>query len=298
MQTHILFHSPHHDNEVVHHFEIARKEHFRSRLLINSVGVALFVAAVIASAIIGECRIDNLIHGLPGIFNYINATLPRIEPHSVIRDIEEWYWGIPMWLGLLGDTIVIAFLGTFLGIIGALFICFASSKNLTNNMFIYFISRRVMEFARAVPELVYAMIFVFSFGLGPCAGVLAIAIHSAGSLGKLFSEVNENIDMNPLEGVKASGADWIQIIRYGVLPQVLPNFISYSLLRFEINIRAASIIGFVGAGGIGQELMFVIRQFVYTDISAIVLMIIGTVSVIDILCERIRHFFINKMDLL
>jgi phosphonate transport system permease protein len=138
------------------------------------------------------------------------------------------------------------------------------------------------------------MVFVFSFGLGPLPGVLAIGIHSAGALGKLFSEVNENIDMNLIEGVRATGANWFQIMRYAVLPQVLPNFFSYSLLRFEINVRAASIIGFVGAGGIGQELMFVIRQFVYTDISAIVLMIIFTVSIIDISCEKIRHAIIGK----
>jgi phosphonate transport system permease protein len=95
------------------------------------------------------------------------------------------------------------------------------------------------------------MIFVFSFGLGPFPGVLAIAIHTMGALGKLFSEVNENIHMGPVEGAYAAGANWCQMLRYAVLPQVLPNFLSYTLLRFEINVRAASVIGFVGAGGIG-----------------------------------------------
>jgi phosphonate transport system permease protein len=126
-----------------------------------------------------------------------------------------------------------------------------------------------MELARSVPELVYALIFVFAFGLGSLPGVLAIAIHSCGALGKLFSEVNENINMDHVEGVQAAGANWIQMIRYAVVPQVVPNYVSYTLLRFKINVRAASVIGFVGAGGIGQELMFVIRQFVYQDISAI-----------------------------
>ena len=138
------------------------------------------------------------------------------------------------------------------------------------------------------------MIFVFSFGIGPFPGILAIAIHTAGALGKLFSEVNENLDEKAIEGVRASGGNWFEVIRFAVVPQVLPNFTSYTLLRFEINVRAASVIGFVGAGGIGQELMFVIRQFVYTDISAIVLMIILTVIAIDLTCESLRHRLIGK----
>jgi len=100
--------------------------------------------------------------------------------------------------------------------------------------------------------------------------------------------------MGPIEGVRAAGGNWFQIIRLAVIPQVLPNYLSYALLRFEINVRSAAVIGFVGAGGIGQELMFVIRQFVYTDISAIVLMIIATVSLIDMTCEKLRHQFIAE----
>jgi phosphonate transport system permease protein len=163
---------------------------------------------------------------------------------------------------------------------------------------VYFLFRRTLEVARAVPELVYALIFVFAFGLGPLPGVLAIAIHTAGALGKLFSEVNENIDSSSVEGVRAAGGNWFQVIRFAVLPQVLPNFASYALLRFEINVRAAAIIGFVGAGGIGQELFFVIRQFIYADVSAIVLMIIVSVCLIDITCEKLRHRWIGREQLL
>ena len=106
--------------------------------------------------------------------------------------------------------------------------------------------------------------------------------------------MNENIDMHPLEGTRAAGAAWMQMIRYAVVPQVMPSYVSYTLLRCEINVRAAAVIGFVGAGGIGQELMFVIRQFVYPDISAIVLLIICSVSLIDVACERLRHRVIGK----
>src|SRR3546814_399699 len=131
-------------------------------------------------------------------------------------------------------------------------------------------------------------------GVGPLAGLLAIAIHSAGARGKLFSEVNENIDHKPLEGIRAAGGSWFDEIRYGVVPQVLPNFTSYTLLRFEINIRASSIIGFVGAGGVGQELYYVINFNFYEEVSALVLLVVAVVTCIDLLSARIRHRFIGR----
>jgi phosphonate transport system permease protein len=275
-------------------FERARAEMRRARRSKEILFAVVFCAVFVFSVVVGEVSIPNLVEGLPGLFNYISDTIPVIPADNVIGGIREWFWAFPRWLGLLFDTIVIAFLGTLLGSIGALCFCFAGSRNLTANPWIYFVVRRLTEIARAVPELVYAMIFVFAFGLGPLPGVLAIMVHSSGALGKLFSEVNENIDMGPVEGVRAAGGNWFQIIRLAVIPQVLPNYLSYALLRFEINVRSAAVIGFVGAGGIGQELMFVIRQFVYTDISAVVLMIIATVSLIDMSCEKLRHQFIAE----
>ena len=147
-----------------------------------------------------------------------------------------------------------------------------------------------------MPELLYALLFVQAFGLGALPGVLAIVVHSTGSLGKLFAEVNENASMLELEGVKATGAPWAQRIRYGLVPQVLPNFASYTLLRFEINIRAATVIGFVGAGGIGMHLMTAIRSFQYQDISAIVLMIVAVVIALDRGCDALRSRLIGRED--
>jgi phosphonate transport system permease protein len=263
----------------------------RRQTLLLSFGMLVFL---VISIRVGEFSLVNLVEGLPGLFNYVRDTMPELHVATMGNDIGEWYWGFGKWFQLLLDTILLAFMGTLIGTVFAFLLCFPGSRNLVPYFSVYFVCRRILEFARAVPELVYAMIFVFSFGLGPFPGVLAISIHTVGALGKLFSEVNENIDMNPPEGVRASGANWAQEMRFAVVPQVLPNFLSYILLRFEINVRAASIIGFVGAGGIGQELMFVIRQFVYTDISAIVLMIIVTVCIIDISCEKIRHAIIGK----
>ena len=156
-----------------------------------------------------------------------------------------------------------------------------------------FAARRLLEIQRSVPELVYALIFVVAFGLGPFPGMLAIAIHTTGALGKLFAEVNENIDLKPVDGMYASGASWVQAMRFAVVPQVLSNYVSYALLRFEINVRGAAVLGFVGAGGIGQELLSAIRQFYLADVSAILLMIVATVAIIDIATERLRHALIG-----
>ena len=137
--------------------------------------------------------------------------------------------------------------------------------------------------------MVFALIFVVAFGLGALPGVLAIAIHTTGALGKLFAEVVENIDMKPVEGIAATGGSWFAQVRFGAVPQVLSNFASYSLLRFEVNVRGAAVIGIVGAGGIGQEFIVAIRQFHYSDVSAILLMIVGCVMLIDGFSERVRH---------
>jgi phosphonate transport system permease protein len=212
---------------------------------------------------------------------------------SVFTDIKEWFWGLRQWTKHILDTLLIAYLGTLFGAIGAFFICFAATMNLAVNPARRFFARRFLEFCRTVPEIVFALIFVVAFGLGPVPGVLAIMIHTAGALGKLFAEVVENIDMKPVEGAIAAGATRWQAIRYAVVPQVLPNFASYALLRFEINVRGASVMGFVGAGGIGQELITAIRKFYYSDVSAILLLIIATVMIIDLVTERIRHGLIS-----
>jgi len=254
----------------------------------------LFAGALAGSLLVSEVDPNKLLKGLPGLFDYGLRAAPVLHMKSLSKDLGGWYWGLGHWLSFLLDTFCIGFMATLLGTAGALFLCFPASRNLMDHFPIYFLSRRLMEIERSVPDLVYALIFVFAFGLGPIPGVLAIAIHSMGALGKLFSEVNENIDLSPVEGVRAAGGNWFQVIRYAVIPQVLPNFASYALLRLEINVRSAAIVGFVGAGGIGQELFFVIRQFVYTDVSAIVLLLIVTVSLMDMTCERLRHLLIGK----
>jgi phosphonate transport system permease protein len=195
---------------------------------------------------------------------------------------------------MLGETILISYVGTLFGAVLAFGLNFFAAENTSPLPWLRFVVRRFLEFCRTVPGIVFALIFVIAFGLGPMAGVLAIAIHSTGALGKLFSEIVENADMKPIEGLRSTGAGWMACMRFAVLPQVSAGFASYSLLRFEINVREASVMGFVGAGGIGQELVVAVRKFYYSDVSAILLMIVLTVFVIDIGTGWIRGRLFGK----
>jgi phosphonate transport system permease protein len=253
-------------------------------------GVFAVLALLVAMAgHYGEVDVGNLLHHLSALTNYFGRILPQLRPDHLTGDIAEWYWNIFGWLRLLFDTVLIAYLATLSGAIGAVVLAFLAAANLAPNGTLRWCVKRVLEFCRTVPDLVFALIFVSAFGLGPLAGVLAIAIHTFGALGKMFTEVIENIDMKPVDGVRSAGGRFAEIVRFAALPQVLPNLASYALLRFEINVRASSIVGFVGAGGIGADLFVAIRKFYYTDVSAILLMIIVTVSIIDLVTERIRH---------
>ena len=207
----------------------------------------------------------------------------------VWTDPQEWFWGLRRWSRLLGETLLMAYVGTITGTVGAFIGCFLCSRNLVHAAWLRTVVRRLLEFCRTVPDIVFAMIFVVAFGLGPLPGVLAIAIHTVGALGKLFSEVVENIDMKPVEGIASTGGRWTAQVRFGVVPQVLSNFASYALLRFEVNVRGAAVLGFVGAGGIGEELIVAIRKFYYSDVSAILLMLVICVMLIDYLSVRVRH---------
>ena len=261
-------------------------------------GAALFAVAVLVAGWMAEVDLALFFRNIHKFPNYIGRIFVLdsgpMAGHLVLYDVRSWFWGLGKWLRLLGDTLLIAYVATVLGAILGFLACFLAAGNLGTSHPVTFATRRFLEFCRTVPDLVFALIFVMAFGLGPIAGVLAIIIHTTGALGKLFYEVLENVDQKPVEGLVASGASWTKTMRFAVLPQVLPNFLSYALLRFEINVRGASVMGFVGAGGIGQDLMEAIRKFYYPDVSAILVLIILTVSIIDLVTERVRHHFITQ----
>ena len=259
-----------------------------------ALGFVILLVAIGAAGIAGEVDLARLAANLHRFPNYLLSLVPTLTWANLWGDLNEWYWDLKSWVKLLGDTLLIAYLGTLLGFIGGFLLCFSAAANLEKRGFVRIASRRLLEFCRTVPEIVFALLFVVAFGLGPMPGVLALAIHSMGALGKLFAEVVENIDMKPVEGVTAAGANRLAILRFAVLPQVLSNFASYTLLRFEINVRGAAVMGFVGAGGIGSDLMVAIRKFYYSDVSAILVLIIATVMVIDLLTEQLRHALIGR----
>ena len=188
-------------------------------------------------------------------------------------------------------TLHIAVWGTVMAILCAVPFGLLSSSNIVP-AWVYQPVRRLMDACRAINEMVFAMLFIVPVGLGPFAGVLALWVHTTGTLAKLFSEAVEAIDPRPVEGVRATGALAIEEIVYGVLPQVMPLWISYSLYRFESNVRSASVVGMVGAGGIGVVLYEVIRGFQYAHTCAVLLIIILFVTCIDLLSSVIRKKFI------
>jgi phosphonate transport system permease protein len=263
----------------------------RLRLLL---GAAIFAAALLLAAIGAEVNLRTLFTYFGNFVSYFDRILTLDSGQRVWTDVGEWLWGWRKWLKMLGETLLISYVGTLTGAVFAFTLNFFAAENTSPAPWLRFVVRRLLEFARTVPGIVFALIFVIAFGLGPMAGVLAIAIHSTGALGKLFSEIVENADMKPVEGIRSTGASWLSCMRFAILPQVTAGYASYALLRFEINVREASVMGFVGAGGIGQELVVAIRKFYYSDVSAILLLIIVTVFIIDISTGWLRGRLFGK----
>jgi phosphonate transport system permease protein len=242
-----------------------------------------------------EFRPAALAAGLPRAGDYFARLLPDLRWAALFGGWETegsiafWFYRLDKWALLLLETANMAALATLAGGVLALLLSFPAARNTAPNTWSYRLARRGLEAMRTVPEIVYALILVWAFGIGPLAGIIAIAAHTTGALGKLFAEAIENADMGPWDGVRAAGGSWAQACRFAVLPQVAPNMVSYLLLRFEINVRGASVIGFVGAGGIGQELYLVISQNYYEEISAIIVLVVLAVAMIDLLSDSVRR---------
>ncbi len=198
-------------------------------------------------------------------------------------DFADWRH----YLSELVITLQIALWGTALAIVCSVPLALLAASNISP-WWVHQPVRRVLDACRAINEMVFALLFVVAVGLGPFAGVLALWIHTTGTLAKLFSETVEAIDPQPVEGIRATGAHPLAEIVFGVIPQVMPLWISYALYRFEANVRSASVVGMVGAGGIGMVLWDVIRGFQYAQTAAVLLMLVVSVSVIDVLSAQLR----------
>lgn len=196
-----------------------------------------------------------------------------------------------MYVAEMVITLQIALWGTALAVLTAVPMALMASANLVP-WWVYQPTRRFMDATRAINEMVFAMLFVVAVGLGPFAGVLALWIHTTGVLAKLFSEAVEAIDPQPVEGIRSTGASALHEIVYGVIPQVMPLWISFALYRFESNVRSASVVGMVGAGGIGVVLWEIIRGFQYAETCAVMAIIVVSVTAIDLISARIRKILV------
>ena len=216
--------------------------------------------------------------GIDNFFDY---------PADVISEASQKVAEIPghlvTFFPALVETVNIAAVSTLVGALAAIFLSLLSTRGLARWPRLIPVFRRCADIMRAIPEIVIALVMIFVLGGGPVPAMIAIALHTAGALGKLFSEVNENADLKPVDGLSSVGATWMQKMLLGVVPQVAPNWLSYALLRFEINIRASAILGFVGAGGLGYELKTAIQwgQGKYDDAAAMFILLILTIIFFD-----------------
>ena len=186
------------------------------------------------------------------------------------------------------ETIEIAFLGTFIAIVLSIPLGLFSARNLAPNYFVYLVCKTIVIFFRAIPEFIIAMILVIAIGFGAMPGVLALGLHTMGFLAKFYAEDIEHINKGPIDALKSSGATKSQIISFGVIPQILPSFVANNLYILDRNVRMATMLGIVGAGGIGYELQSSFRMFEYERVSAIIILIFVTIFIIDHLSAFIR----------
>lgn len=238
-------------------------------------GWTAIVAIFVWSAVATELSIGRVIEGLPFMWDFLRRMVPP-DP-SVLGNALR---------GAI-ETIQIAIVGTAVAAVLALPVGFAAARN-TAPPWLFYVSRLLLNAFRAVDTLVYALFFVAAVGLGPFPGVLAVVVYTATVLAKLYSEAIEAIEPGPVEAVRATGATQLQVLRWGVLPQLVPQFFSFTLYRFETNIRAAAILGFVGAGGIGFYVQTYLRLLNYPAAATILLVLVALVMVVDFASSRLR----------
>jgi phosphonate transport system permease protein len=228
------------------------------------------------AAIGSQISFGDLGRGMPWIADFLSRMLP-----------PNWEFTQKLVTPAI-ETVQIAIWGTLFAVILAVPVCFLAARNLSPHPAVFHFMRQVLNIARGINEIILALIFVAAVGLGPFPGVLALALHGAGMLGKFFAESIEEIDQGPIEALRSTGAGPIQIIIFGVMPQVVTAWIAVVLYRFETNLRQATVLGMVGAGGIGFELVGSMKLFQYRDTATCILVIVAMVMAADFLSSRLR----------
>ena len=241
------------------------------------VGLCVVAWALQWSADGAQLSWSELAAGLPQIADFLGRTLPP-DTHILGRLLAPAL-----------ETVQIAVWGTLLAVLPAIPLSFLAARNLQSRRWVYQGTRQALNVVRSINELILALVFVSAVGLGPFPGVLALALHGAGMLGKFFADAIEEIDQGPLEALRATGARPLQVIVFGVLPQVVTAWIAVVLYRFEVNLRSATVLGMVGAGGLGFELVSSLKLFRYTETATCIIVITVMVIVADTLSSQLRH---------
>jgi len=292
---------------VMQHYQ----QQLRTRRIYTIISVVVFFIVLFASLkFANDANAGKFFDRLPYFFDFILNFVPN-SPLEIIRAMfdlpspyadgslkydytaervyltENFY--IPHFFYQLAITINIALVSTIVGAALAFFLCFFASTNLIGSRVTRWFVRRVMEVMRAFPEIVIAGLLTAILSIGPIAAIIAITVHTIGALGKLFFEVVENADMKPEEGLRATGANWFERVRFAIVPQVMPNFVSYALLRAEINVRASTIIGAVGGGGIGEVFRLAIGRDHAAQTYAIIILLLISIIIIDQFSGWLRH---------
>lgn len=296
--------------------------HYRSQLRVRRIYsiLVLIVFAIVLAASLNFANAANsgkFFERLPYLFDFIKNFVPR-DPLEIFRAMFDqpspYFDGslkydytserhfitesiyIPHFLYELVVTLNIAIVSTIIGGTLAFCLCFFAATNLIGSRAVRFVVRRIMEIFRAFPEIVIAGLLTAVLSIGPIAAIAAVSLHTIGALGKLFFEVVENADMKPDEGLRAAGASWLERVRFGMIPQVLPNFVSYTLLRTEINVRASTIIGAVGGGGIGEAFRLSIGQNHAAKTYAIIILLLVTVICVDQFSGWLRRRLVGNQS--
>jgi phosphonate transport system permease protein len=259
----------------------------RRKRMYGGILLVIFVALMVSGWSVAEDRnAGGFLEGLHQIFDFPAEVLAEAwEKRALLPGI--FFAHVPA----LIETLNIAAVATLIGGLAAMALSLLATRGLARWPRLIPVFRRTMDALRAIPEIVIALVLIYILGGGPVPAVIAIALHTGGALGKLFSEVAENADLKPVEGLASVGATWGQRMWLGVIPQVAPNWLSYALLRFEINVRASAILGFVGEGGIGHDLKLAMQwgQGRYDEVVAIFALLFVTIVVIDQISDRFRH---------
>jgi phosphonate transport system permease protein len=286
------------------------------RRLYTLIGLAILLFAAVSSAqYADEANAGHFFERLPHLFDFLSWLIPKdwadvwralfdiASPNHTggeeynFADGRVYVWGsfyVPEYFELMITTINIAIVSTIIGFVFAVPLAFLAAKNFSPSWPLRMFSKRVMEFLRAFPEIVIAGLFSAVLSIGPVAAIIAVSLHTIGALGKLFYEVIENTDMKADEGMRSVGGNWFERVRFGALPQVLPNLSSYALLRLEINVRASTIIGAVGGGGIGEELKLSISRGFGAKTVALMILLFATIVAVDQFSAWLRRRLVGE----